>query len=258
MKQRWRTILLIGLVVVASLAVVPIASAHTGGLTASLDCNGTVSWTVNSDGFAGTFTVADSSGLQGSGALNAGNGFSASGSFTIPTSTTTDTVTASITWADGFGGGQPGPVTVKRPTNCTPPPGPGSCHETVNPAGNPAVGDNGFPNDPFGGDAVPGGTSTSPGTNGHGPINSDGFYLVGGLLFSDTTPIKFPGGGFVWPADTTIKYTEWGNSNIKITSSIGGPNSVIEYHVQAPGDLYVGAPKGDPSAIFCGVPPPPF
>jgi hypothetical protein len=134
----------------------------------------------------------------------------------------------------------------------------GACHETVNPAGNPAVGDNGFPDDPFGGDAVPGGTSTKPGTNGNGPINPDGFYLVGGLLFSDTTPIPYPGGGFVWPANTTVKYTEWGNSNIRITSRIGGPNSVIEWHVQAPGDMYANAPKGAAGAIFCGVPPPPF
>ncbi|HZP27477.1 MAG TPA: hypothetical protein VFC99_00880 [Acidimicrobiia bacterium] len=132
------------------------------------------------------------------------------------------------------------------------------CHETVNPAGNPAVGDNGFPGDPFGGDAVPGGKSTSPGTAGNGPINSDGFYLVSGRLFSDTTPIPYPGGGFVWPLNTTIKYTQWGNSSISITSTIGGPNSAIKYHVQAPGDLYVEAPAGSPGAIFCGVPPPPF
>jgi hypothetical protein len=138
----------------------------------------------------------------------------------------------------------------------------GVCHETVNPAGNPAVGDNGFPNDPFGGDAVPGGKSTSPGTRGNGPINSDGFYLVGGLLYSDTTPIPFsaaPGGnGVAWPTNTTIKYTEWGNPKIKITSQIGGPKSVIQFHVQAPGDLFVNAPKGAAGAVFCGVPPPPF
>ena len=140
----------------------------------------------------------------------------------------------------------------------------GDCHETVNPAGNPAVGDNGHPDDPYGGDAVPGGTSTKPGTNGNGPSNSDGFYLVGGLLFSDTTAIPYflaPGdqqGAIVWPANTTIKYTEWGNPNIKITDQIGGPNSEIQYHVQAPGDLFVNAPMGAAGAIFCGVPPPPF
>jgi hypothetical protein len=131
------------------------------------------------------------------------------------------------------------------------------CHETVNPAAKPAVGNNGFPNDPFGGDAVPGGTHTSPGTNGNGPINSDGFYLVFGHLFSNHTPIAFPGGGFFWPV-TTIKYTQWGNKSIKITSTIGGPKSAIQFHVQAPGDLYVNAPQGSPGAVFCGVPPPPF
>jgi hypothetical protein len=131
------------------------------------------------------------------------------------------------------------------------------CHETVNPAANPAVGDNGFPDDPFGGDAVPGGTSTSPGTNGNGPINPDGFYLVNGRLFSDTTVIDFPGAGVEWPT-TAIKYTEWGKNEIKITSSIGGPNSAIVYHIQAPGDLYVEAPAGAPGAVFCGVPPPRF
>ena len=128
--------------------------------------------------------------------------------------------------------------------------------------GNPAAGDNGHPDDPFGGDAVPGGKSTSPGTRGNGPINSDGFYFVGGLLFSDTTAIPFslaPGGsGVEWPADTTIKYTERGNPNIVITTHIGGPNSVIECHAQAPGDLYVNAPMGADGAVFCGVPPPPF
>lgn len=131
------------------------------------------------------------------------------------------------------------------------------CHETINPAANPAVGDNGFPDDPFGGDAVPGGRSTSPGTAGNGPINSDGFYLVNGLLFSDTTVIDFPGAGVEWPT-TTVKYTEWGNAAIRITSRIGGPGSAIEYHIQAPGDLFVGAPSGSAGAVFCGVPPPPF
>ena len=136
-------------------------------------------------------------------------------------------------------------------------PPPGGCHETVNPAGNPGVGDNGHPDDPFGGDAVPGGRHTTPGNKGNGPINSDGFYLVGGLLFSDTTPIAYPGGGFVWPVNTTVKYTERGNPNIKI-SSMAGPHSVIEFQIQAPGDLYANAPKGSAGAIFCGVPPPPF
>ena len=131
------------------------------------------------------------------------------------------------------------------------------CHETINPAGHPAVGDNGFPNDPFGGDAVPGGTSTSPGVNGNGPINPDGFYLVNGRLFSGTTVIDFPGDGVEWPT-TTVKYVEWGRDDIVITSRIGGPDSAIVYLIQAPGDLFVEAPQGSPGAVFCGVPAPPF
>ena len=139
-----------------------------------------------------------------------------------------------------------------------PDPKDGLCHETVNPAGNPAVGDNGFPDDPFGGDAVPGGTSTTPGNRGNGPVNSDGFYLVSGLLFSDNEPIPYPGtgGGFVWPDNSTIKYTERGNPNI-VSQLIGGPNSVIQWHVLAPNDLYVGASKDD-DGTPCLVPPPPF
>jgi hypothetical protein len=132
------------------------------------------------------------------------------------------------------------------------------CHETVNPAAKPAVGDNGFPDDPFNGDAVPGGKSTTPGTTVNGPINPDGFYLVSGTIFSDNTPIAYPGagGGYDWPV-TTIKYTEWGKKDIRIDDSIGGPKSAITYHVWAPGDLYVERSKDD-AGIFCGVPPPPF
>ncbi len=130
------------------------------------------------------------------------------------------------------------------------------CQETINPAANPAVGDNGFPDDPFGGDAVPGGASTTPGTTTNGPINSDGFYLVNGLIFSDDTPIAYPGGGSLWPT-TAIKYTEWGSNSVRVTSTIGGPNSAIVYHIQAPGDLYVERSKSN-DGIFCGVPPPPF
>jgi hypothetical protein len=127
MKSKWKLALTaVFVVVLGSLVAVPIASAHNGALTASLDCNGVVSWTVSASPDSGTFTVSDDSGLQGGGALNVGDSFSASGTFTIPTSVTSDTVTANITWDDGFVGGEPSPVTVTRPTNCTPPP-PGVC-----------------------------------------------------------------------------------------------------------------------------------
>jgi len=143
------------------------------------------------------------------------------------------------------------------------------CYETVNPAGNPAVGDNhsGDPNDPFGGDAVPGGRHTSPGNNGNGPVNSDGFYVVGGDLFlsldgKNFTPLidpdtagKAPFYG-QWPVYTTIKFTQWAaNKGVKI-SSMAGPHSVIQYQIQAWGDLYVSNDAG--GYTFCGVPPPTF
>jgi len=140
------------------------------------------------------------------------------------------------------------------------------CIETVNPSGGPAVGDNGDGGlidgfvDPFGGDAVPGGKSTSPGTNGNGPVNSDGFYLVYGYLFSDTTPIPVPealGGGFHWPI-VAIKYTEWSNNKGVLVSTFSGQNSVVNWQIQAPGDLYVNAPKGSAGSKSCLVPPPPF
>jgi hypothetical protein len=192
------------------------------------------------------FTVAAT--MAGVGLATVSTSTSTPSTTTVPPTTVPTTTTV------------PTPTTVPTTTTTTtapPPPPTGFCHETVNPAGNPGVGDNGHPDDPFGGDAVPGGKSTSPGTRGNGPINSDGFYLVGGPLFSDETPIEFPEGGFVWPDNTTIKYTERGNPEIDI-KPIGGPNSVIQYHVQAPGDLYANAPQGDPAAVFCGVPPPPF
>jgi hypothetical protein len=144
------------------------------------------------------------------------------------------------------------------------------CVETINPAGNPAVGDNGTNGilpwgtpDPYNGDAVPGGKHTSPGVKGNGPINSDGFYVVYGRLFSGNTPIappasiRIPGEDPMWWPSTWIKYTQWGNKNIVITDNIGGPKSAIQYHIQAPDDLYVGASKAN-GGLFCGVPKPPF
>jgi hypothetical protein len=90
-----------------------------------------------------------------------------------------------------------------------------------------------------------------PGTTVHGPINPDGFYMVSGNIWSDSTFIM----NFAVP--TPIKYTERGNGTpIVTTSRIGGPNSFIQWHIQAPGDLYVGETVN--SRTFCGVPPPPF
>jgi uncharacterized repeat protein (TIGR01451 family) len=100
------------------LGVAPIASAHQGYLSASLGCNGTVTWTVSSNANPGTFTVSDASGTQATGAVSSGNGYSVSGSFSIPTSIGSDTISASIAWSDGYTKGQPGDVVVTRPTDC--------------------------------------------------------------------------------------------------------------------------------------------
>jgi hypothetical protein len=142
------------------------------------------------------------------------------------------------------------------------------CYESVNPSGGPAVGDNHtnilvFPGtiNPFGNDAVPGGKDTSPGNNGNGPLNSDGFYVIFGYLFSGSNPNPIPvpaalGGGTHWPV-TWIKYTQRGNPNIDV-SPFSGPNSAVTWHIQAPDDLYVNAPRGSEGAESCLVPPPPF
>jgi hypothetical protein len=76
------------------------------------------------------------------------------------------------------------------------------------PGGESGRGDNGHPNDPFRGDAVPGGNSTSHGTQSNGPINSDGFLprlwsLLQRRRLSSLDRL------FVWPDNTTIKYARF-------------------------------------------------
>jgi hypothetical protein len=68
------------------------------------------------------------------------------------------------------------------------------------------VSDDGHPNDPFRGDVVPAGNSTSHGTQSNGPIHSAA--LTSSVVSSSATAIEFPGEAFVWPDNTTIKYTE--------------------------------------------------
>jgi uncharacterized repeat protein (TIGR01451 family) len=110
----------LGVVVVLVLCVVPIASAHSSSLTASLDCNGNVSWSVSSSTENdGTVTVSDNSGQQASElSMTSANHWTVSGTFSISTSITSDTISASVVWGDGYIGGQPGSVTVHRPSNC--------------------------------------------------------------------------------------------------------------------------------------------
>jgi hypothetical protein len=99
-----------------------------------------------------------------------------------------------------------------------------------------------------------------PGNKGNGPVNSDGFYVVFGYLFSDNTPIvpppevqDRPGDPLHWGV-TWIKYTQWGPDKVKV-STFSGPNSVVKWQIQAGGDLYVNASKDDGGEL-CAVPPP--
>lgn len=126
MKSKWNIGAAAAFVaVLAALVAVPLASANTPTLTANLDCNGTVTWMLSSNGFGGTFTITDATlGLEGSGTLSAGNSYSTSGSYSIPTSVTADTVTAHIIWDSGDTDNTTPSVQITRPDNCTPPPPP--------------------------------------------------------------------------------------------------------------------------------------
>jgi hypothetical protein len=127
MKRRRNVVWFTGLVTVLALAVVPLASAHTSALTASLDCNGNVTWKAVGSSFNdATITVSDTFGNQATGRLDSTDGHTFSGSFTISASATSDEIQGVVVWDDGFVGGQPDPVTVTRPTDCTPPPPPPS------------------------------------------------------------------------------------------------------------------------------------
>ena len=114
------------------LAVAPIASAHHATVTASLDCNGVITFTVQSweghtsdnggvnnnvylqDSLGNTFPVPH-------GAFNDADNYQFSGTFTISTTATSDTLTpVTGEWGDGQGGATYSQyaTTVKRPTNC--------------------------------------------------------------------------------------------------------------------------------------------
>jgi LPXTG-motif cell wall-anchored protein len=99
--------------------------------------------------------------------------------------------------------------------------------------------------------ANPSATETSAATDV--TVDSDGTYRVDGLLFSDTTPIALPDGGFYWPT-TTIEYIEWDGPDVVVTPITDGTDGASAYRIQAPGDLFVHAPKGSDDAVVCGVP----
>ena len=98
MKSTKRIGALLVFVCALVLCVVPIASAHEAILVATLDCNGTVSWTFTTNDWDATFTLNDSnSGGEGTHSLtggtdNGGAGFiSTSGTYTVASGVTSGT-----------------------------------------------------------------------------------------------------------------------------------------------------------------------
>ena len=153
---------LCGVVVLVVLVAVPIASAHYPVVVASLACDGTVSFTVTADLQDGTrnntqVAVFDTSGGSqpvATGVFDTANNWSFSGTYVIPTTVTSDTLTPQAlgVWGDGV---QPsnGPSTtitapqgcastetppVVQPTPAAPPPPAVPAVPTVSP-GNPAI-----------------------------------------------------------------------------------------------------------------------
>src|SRR3984885_12926156 len=139
MRSRWKSITFLGvLAATAALLVVPIASAHYATVTASLDCNGTVSYTLSSwdpgnvDGqnpsVELTYTINGQTFTTAPMAFTS-TVYSFSGTFSIPTSVTSLTLTPETmaNWLDGPPAGYGGPpsdpmtytpVTITRPTDC--------------------------------------------------------------------------------------------------------------------------------------------
>ena len=127
MKSKKTLAALIGLVVGLALFIIPIAAAHHPVITVSMNCNGTVSYTVSAwqtnDNAARTFTgvkVYWGSTVVGTGNFNAADNFTFSGSFTPSPSVTSITLTADTngTWGDGYTGHDTYSDTATRPTNC--------------------------------------------------------------------------------------------------------------------------------------------
>jgi hypothetical protein len=120
---------LFGVIVLVMLVAVPIASAHHPVLVANLGCDGTVTFTVTADLQNPTRNNADvaiidtSGGTQpiATGEFNTANNWSFSGSFTLPITVTSDTLTPQAlgVWGDGVGPSNGPSTTVIRPEDCS-------------------------------------------------------------------------------------------------------------------------------------------
>ena len=128
-NEMWKLATLFGIVVLVMLVAVPIASAHHPVLVANLACDGTVTFTVTADVRDRTRDNADvaiidtSGGRQpiATGQFNTANNWSFSGSFTIPTTVTSDTLTPQAlgVWGDGVGPSNGPSTTITRPEGCS-------------------------------------------------------------------------------------------------------------------------------------------
>ena len=115
-KRRLLALTLIGLLaLVVAVWFVPLASAHSSRVTASLDCNGSASYTATA--WAGPSTASRTNGdvrifssvdngatwtQVGQGQFNQGNGFSFSGTFAVGSSQTVRVrVQEFANWGDG-------------------------------------------------------------------------------------------------------------------------------------------------------------
>jgi uncharacterized repeat protein (TIGR01451 family) len=139
LRQKGKIATLFGVVVLVMLVAVPIASAWHPSVVASLDCNGTVTFTVTADVQDSSrdnadVAVVDTSGVTqpvATGVFNAADDWSFSGTYTIPTSVTSDTLTpqARGIWGGGAAPSNGPSTTVTRPQDCgtiqsVPPPPP--------------------------------------------------------------------------------------------------------------------------------------
>src|SRR3954464_2752670 len=129
MTEKWKMSILGTLVAIGVLVIAPSAFAHHATVSASLDCNGKITYTVYSweghtaDHGGGNSSVVLKDSLGNTfpsppGQFNDADNYPFSGTFTISTSVTSDTLTPFTgTWGDGGAGGlySQYSVTVTRP-----------------------------------------------------------------------------------------------------------------------------------------------
>ncbi len=129
-----------GVVAGIALFVAPIAAAHHVTLSATLDCNGNLAYSVNDWTTSGNGALTTTNGVQITAAGQTAYGTFTSGHYTISgtftgVSATSVTVTVTVVghWLDGVAGGQTDSTTVTKPTNCTPPPATPSISTSLQP-----------------------------------------------------------------------------------------------------------------------------